>query len=113
MFRITSHTAGDEHVLKLEGCLQGAWVHELDTCWREAMRTQHGRPIRVDLTDVCHVDDGGFELMTTMYRAGARFVTKGCFMREAVREISEAVEADPAADAGLPAEARSAKAGRS
>jgi len=93
MFRITSLTRDDEHLLTLEGCLEGAWVRELDTCWRAAAQVQ-GRRIRVDLRDVCHVDAAGFELMTVMYRAGTRFVTKGCYMPELVREISEAAEAD-------------------
>lgn len=93
MFRITSLIRDDEHLLTLEGCLEGAWVRELDTCWRAAAHVP-GRRICVDLRDVCHVDAAGYELMTAMYRAGARFVTKGCFMPELVREISEAAEAD-------------------
>jgi ABC-type transporter Mla MlaB component len=112
MFRITSHIADDEHVLKVEGCLEGACVRELDACWREAAQIP-GRRVRVDLRDVCHVDAAGFELMTVMYRA-ARFVTKdaSCGL---VREISEAVEADfrRTGNTGLAAEARRAKAARS
>jgi hypothetical protein len=92
MFRITSHIDGDEIVLKLEGCLIGDWVHELDTCWMGA-RWPPGRRIRVDLSEVCHVDDAGRALMTAMYRAGAYFVTKGCVMPEVVREIAEASNA--------------------
>jgi hypothetical protein len=89
MLRITSRDADGEWVLKLEGCLAGPWVSELDTCWREALHTN--RPMRVDLTDVCHVDDAGRELMTLMYHAGAHFVATGCLIPELVREISEAV----------------------
>jgi hypothetical protein len=48
--------------------------------------------VRVDITDVCHVDDAGRELMTLMYRAGVRFVGKGFVCRELVREISELVD---------------------
>jgi ABC-type transporter Mla MlaB component len=105
MLRITTQTADGELVLRLEGCLAGPWVHELDTCWRGAVETLDGRLMRVDLTAVCHVDATGRELLAAMHRAGAHFVTKGCVMPEVVREISES------ADAGLPAEARSAKAG--
>ena len=87
MLRITTQTAGDELVMKLEGCLAGPWVRELDTCWRAAFGTR-GRVMRIDLTGVCHVDAGGRELMAAMHRAGVRFITSGCVMPEVVREIS-------------------------
>lgn len=89
MLRITTQTADAELVMKLEGCLAGPWVRELETCWRGALQRQDARRIRVDLTAVCHVDTPGRELMTVMHRAGARFVTKGCLMPEVVREIAE------------------------
>ena len=94
MLRITPQLDNDGCLLKLEGCLSGAWVPELATCWRDAARTRSGCPMRVDLTDVCHVDDAGRELMTLMYRAGVRFVAKGFVMPELVREISQAVECE-------------------
>ena len=92
MFRITTQTEGGEFVLKLEGCLTGPWVRELDTCWHGVVETLDGRQMRVDLTALCHVDAAGRELMTEMYRAGARFVTRGCVMPEVVREISESAD---------------------
>ena len=88
MLRITTDNADDELVMKLEGCLAGPWVPELDVCWREAAASHGGRPVRLDMTAVCHVDAAGEALMTVMYRAGVRFVTKGCVMPEIVREIS-------------------------
>jgi hypothetical protein len=88
MFRITTQTADDRLVLKLEGCLTGPWVPELDTCWRAAVEAVGGQRISVDLTAVWRVDAAGRELMTRMYGAGARFVTRGCLMPEVVREIS-------------------------
>ena len=104
MFRITTQTDDDELVMKLEGCLTGPWVRELDTCWRDVMTAIDGRRVRIDLTAVCHVDAAGRELMAVLHRAGAQFVTRGCVMPEVVREISES------ADPGLPAEALRAKA---
>jgi len=93
MLRITPHHDGHagDVLLKLEGCLSGAWVPELAACWRETASAQPGRRLRVDLTEVCHVDDAGRELMTMMYRAGVRFVARGFVMPELVREISRAV----------------------
>jgi hypothetical protein len=86
MLRITTQIAGDELVMKLEGCVAGPWVREVEACWRHAS-TRDGA-LRVDLTGVCHVDAAGRELMTRIYRAGALFVTSGCVMPEVIREIS-------------------------
>ena len=88
--RITTQNADAGLLMKLEGCLAGPWVHELDACWRDARERLDGHRIHVDLTAVCHVDAEGRELMTVMHRAGARFLTRGCLMPEIVREISEA-----------------------
>ena len=86
MLRITEQRAPGCLVLKLEGRLSGAWVGEVETCWRRA--SQDGRsPIEIDLTDVSLVDCAGHALLGRMHRAGARFVTRGCLMRELVREI--------------------------
>jgi anti-anti-sigma regulatory factor len=90
MFRITTQTSDDGLVMKLEGCLIGPWVDELDVTWREALSTAKGRPVRVDLSAVCHVDATGRRLMALMYQAGAQFVARGCVMPELVREISAA-----------------------
>ena len=89
MFRITSRINGDEIVLKVEGCLMREWVSELNASWIGAAADPHGWRIRVDLTEVCHVDAAGQALMTAMYRAGVHFTTKGCVMPEIVREIAE------------------------
>jgi anti-anti-sigma regulatory factor len=91
MFRITTQMAADKAVLKLEGWLTGAWVKELDTCWRATTNTG-GREICVDLSEVLFVDDAGRQLLTLMHRAGVDFVTKGCVMPELVREISESAD---------------------
>jgi anti-anti-sigma regulatory factor len=91
MLRITPHAAADEYVLKLEGCLAGAWVPELATCWHETTAASNPK-LLVDLNDVCHVDDAGRELLTRMYRAGVRFVASGFVIPELVREIAEVVD---------------------
>jgi hypothetical protein len=89
MFRITSLIEDGEIVLKLEGCLAGAYVQELDSCWRSASGTL---PVRVDLREVCHVDAGGRQLLMSMYRARVRLITRGCVMPELVREIAQSVD---------------------
>jgi len=88
MLRITIQRAEDDVVMKLEGCLAGPWVDELEACWCQA-RTADGGRVRIDLRSVCHVDAAGRDLMTRMHRAGAAFVASGCVMPEVVREVTE------------------------
>lgn len=88
MMRITLRPADDMVVIQLEGCLTGAWVIELENCWRQALAASGGR-VRVDLRSVCHVDDDGRTLMTRMHKAGAAFTASGCLMPEVVREVTE------------------------
>jgi ABC-type transporter Mla MlaB component len=96
MFRITTHTADRELVLRLEGSLTGSLVREIEGCWRDTRALLNGRQLRVDLTALCRVDDEGRTLLAAMHAAGAHFVTRGCVMPEVVREIAESVPTDPA-----------------
>ena len=88
MLRITVQRSPRRTVLKLEGRLSGAWVAEVDRCWRAASQTCTA-PTEIDLGDVSLVDAAGEALLARMHRAGVRFVTRGCVMPELVREISE------------------------
>jgi anti-anti-sigma regulatory factor len=88
MLRITIQRADADFVMKLEGCLAGPWVQELQECWSQARAQQDGR-LRIDMRSVCHVDEAGRELMTRMHHAGAAFVVSGCMMPEIVREVTE------------------------
>jgi hypothetical protein len=92
MFRITTNDTDDVLVMKLEGCLSGAWVVEAGLVWRQLTQRQLHRPIQVDLRGVCHVDEDGRKLMTLMHLDGAQFITAGCEMPEIVREISDSPE---------------------
>lgn len=87
MLRITEQRAADRIVLRLEGRLSGDWVRQVDWSWRAAETSRHGASIWIDLTDVCRVDTAGEALLARMHRAGVRFVTRGCAMRELVHEI--------------------------
>jgi ABC-type transporter Mla MlaB component len=92
MLRITPRLADNECVLKLEGSLTVAWVPEVGACWCGLAATAPDQPVRVDLTDVSHVDTAGRALMTLMYRAGVRFIARGFVMPDLVRDIETAVE---------------------
>jgi hypothetical protein len=89
MLRITELHADGGLVLKLEGQVSGAWVRELDACWRLAEETLVRQRISVDLSDVWLVDGEGQEQLARMHRAGVRFRARGCEMRELIREIAE------------------------
>lgn len=75
-------------MLRVEGCLSGALVGELEACWLDARSMRRGRRLLVDLRDVCHVDDRGRELMARLHEDGAQFEVSGCEMPEVVREIA-------------------------
>jgi hypothetical protein len=89
MLRITEHRTPGRIVFKLEGRFSRCLVPELDACWQAARSADGDASIWVDLCDVWLVDAAAQALLARMYRDGVRFVTRGCVMRELVREISE------------------------
>ncbi|MBS1858954.1 MAG: anti-sigma factor antagonist [Acidobacteria bacterium] len=74
MLKITLHDTAGEFRLTLEGRLAGAWVRELELCWRTASSTTSGRQTVVDLSDVDFVDQAGQELLTQMHSAKVELV---------------------------------------
>jgi hypothetical protein len=88
MFRLTEQCTSGRLVLKLEGRCSLDVVGELEAGWQAAARKAGGHAIWIDLTDVLLVDDAARCQLARMHRAGARFVWRGCLMRELVREIT-------------------------
>ena len=87
MFRLTEHFGSSGIVLKLEGRCSAEIVEALDASWRDALRKRGDVPVWVDLSDVSRVDPDAQEQLARMHRGGARFVVRGCLMREVLREI--------------------------
>ncbi len=87
MLRITSHENADTVRLKLEGVLKGAWVPEMEQCWRKAS-SDRNKALIVDLTDVEFVDTAGRYLLALMHAHGASFVAVTPLMTELVAEIA-------------------------
>ena len=83
MFRLTEQCTSGRLVLKLE---------ELEAGWQSATHRAGEHGICIDLSDVLVVDDAAREQLARMHRAGARFVSRGCLMRELIREITRAVD---------------------
>jgi anti-anti-sigma regulatory factor len=74
MLKITLHDSAGEFRLKLEGRLAGAWVRELELCWRTASSTTNGRRTVVDLADVDFVDPSGEETLGKMHAEGVELI---------------------------------------
>ena len=90
MFRLTEQCTSGRLVLKLEGRCSLDVVGELEAGWQSAAHRAGERGICIDLSDVLMVDDAAREQLARMHRAGARFVSRGCLMRELIREITRA-----------------------
>jgi hypothetical protein len=89
MLRITVNNDNGATRLKIEGRLMGAWVRELESCWRQAMTTQSPPRILVELTDVSFVDGEGGELLKLMAASGVELIAVDVLMKAIVEEITE------------------------
>ena len=76
MLRISIDEAQEVVTLRLEGCLIGAWVGEVERCWRRAAGLQD-RTVVVDLTEVSFVDLAGDALLAKMQEAGFQLLGAG------------------------------------
>lgn len=87
MLKITLHDTADEFRLTLEGRLAGAWVRELEMCWRTASSTTAGRHTVVDLSDVDFVDQPGQELLANMHADGVELVGQSPLICSMLEEV--------------------------
>ena len=99
MLRITMTDQPRVLTFRLEGRLEGAWVAELEKCWRETRARARGSKHRVDLNGVTFVDDAGGALLAHMYDQGAELVAGDCLMKAIVEEIAS-MRPPPQRDAG-------------
>jgi hypothetical protein len=79
MLKITRVVSKD-HVahLRLEGRVVGAWVGELERCWKEEVAA---RPIRaLDLAGVTFADERGIAFLKTLAGNGVRLVDCPLFL---------------------------------
>jgi ABC-type transporter Mla MlaB component len=89
MLRISINYAADATTLLLEGKLVGAWVPELDQCWRGVTGTGRPAPVVVDLNGVSWVDSQGRALLREMHRTGARLEGRGLLSQFLIHWIVE------------------------
>lgn len=87
MMKIEIQEAGDRLILQIEGRLAGAYVPELENCWRQAQSKEPGRQISVDLKQVTCVDRAGKYLLQLMHRRGVRFLRAGLALQDILEQI--------------------------
>jgi hypothetical protein len=84
MLRITTTTEALKTTFELEGKLAGAWVIELERCWREI---SPGQSVKISLEAVSFIDDDGKKLLAKLYDSGAELNASGCMNKCIVQEI--------------------------
>jgi hypothetical protein len=84
MLKITTRTDAGRTIFELEGRLAGAWVDELERCWRGIPR---GHIVTVSLDAVSFIDDAGKQLLARFHGSGAELKAAGCMTKCIVQEI--------------------------
>ena len=88
VLKITTQTDASRTIFELEEQLAGAWVQELEDCWRKAANSDQS--VRVMVCAVTFMDDKGKALLVAMHRHGAELVAEGCMNKAIVEEITQA-----------------------
>jgi len=79
MFRVETHDGANELVMKIEGQLSGYYAEHTRTLMA---RSNTGKRLVVDLTDVTFVDSGGEEVLSLFGRLGAKFIADNAYSRD-------------------------------
>jgi len=87
MMRITRQSNGETITLKIEGCLTGEWVGEMERCWNEVKNNDPLRVIRIDLNGVTLIDAAGRELLERMLASGVVAVAGNVMTKAVVEQI--------------------------
>ena len=95
MLKITIHDTPDCLRFQLEGRLVGAWVAELEQCWRTAASIGGGRNVVIDLKDVTFIDDSGKRLLSGLRHKGATFSARDAMTRAIVEEVTSGGRLNP------------------
>jgi hypothetical protein len=82
MMRIRTWRSGGVFTIQIEGRLAGAWVPELEECWRSAKVSNPNDKVVVDLSCVTGLDASGGYLLQLMHRCEVDFVGANLTVRE-------------------------------
>ena len=88
MLKITLHDTAGPLRLELEGRLAGAWVCELEHCWRTTKASHSNRKCSVDLTGVTSIDQAGRYLLQLMHRDGVSLVASELMMQDILDHVT-------------------------
>jgi len=80
-----------KHLLEVEGRLAGPWVEELERCWETERSKVPSEAIVVRLSNVSFIDEAGKELLSKIFRAGAKVEGHGCMVRAIIARITGAL----------------------
>jgi len=89
MMKIQTQDFDDRVVLEVEGRLAGAFVPELENCWKAARERRPARQISVDLKNVTCIDRAGRYLLQLMHASGVGFVRAGLATQDILEQVME------------------------
>ena len=92
MMKIQMQELDDQLILQVEGRLAGAFVPELENCWRAARASQPNRKIAVDLKNVTCVDRAGRYLLQLLHGNGVGFLRAGLAIQDVLEQVMEQPE---------------------
>jgi hypothetical protein len=84
MLKINTIDSDNEVRIVVYGKLFEPWVSELRTVWLDKQKTLENRKFVVDLREITAIDVNGIELLSKMFKAGARFLTAGVMTKHLV-----------------------------
>jgi hypothetical protein len=87
MLRITANDNPRVLTFRREGRLEGPWVGELEQCWRSLLDSASAPTVRVDLTNVTHIDAESKARLTEMHKQGAQLIAGDCLTKAIVAGI--------------------------
>jgi anti-anti-sigma regulatory factor len=92
MIKIQMKELDDQLTLQVEGRLAGAFVPELENCWRDARANRPNGKISVDLKSVTCIDRDGRSLLQLMHRNGVGFLRAGLAIQDILEQVMEPPE---------------------
>ena len=89
MLRISVHEGPNKVVFELEGRLAGAWVMELEECWRQTSSRLTNESVSLRLDAVHHVDSSGKYLLALLRYKGVQLTGCGMAVTDLIQTIEE------------------------
>ncbi len=90
--KIQKQETGGGLILQVEGRIAGAFVPELEHCWREARASRPDVKVLIDLKDVTCVDRAGRYLLQLMHSNGVGFLRAGLATQDILEQILDQQE---------------------